>query len=296
MKKQYLSYLSAIIAAAVLTGCSSDDEGSKEKDDKSVKTETVSFHVTTDESNFESGNIWSFQRGDNFGIFAIEQKENANLQEKGNYANNVCYQWDGNNFTPMSHPISKTYDSYLAYYAFYPYSASAGPHMEYTVSCSQISSEAVSKSDFCTAFTPPTQAMSISLTLKHRMSRLCVKVTDTDLKGQVSKVTLKGVWLTLSADLIADSYTATTSHQGEITMWRATEDGNTFYAVLPPQILYATNKYLVATVNGTEMNVDFDEDNLLTSGNEKVLTIFRRPTPASGLVALGGQIHPWEGD
>ena len=298
MKKSFFHHaVIVIIAASMLPACGgggSDDEPRTTGGDTPSSTAQVSFSVTVSDYQGSSGHNWSFLRGDELGIYAVEPVGNLNLQEYGNYADNMRYQWDGSRFLAVGNSISKSLTKQLAYYAIYPYSSSAARQMEFTVSSNQTTAEALAKSDFCTSYTALTSSMNVSIALKHRMSRVCVKVLGDNLQGHVTRVVLKDVYLTLSSNVNTNTYISSSNgKQGMVDMWCASEDGNTFYAVIPPQTLPSSRIYMVATVDGHEMNVEFSSDEILSSGHEKVLTMQRRSDSPSTLIAVGGQINPW---
>lgn len=278
-------------------GGGDNDDGPRITGGDTSSTGQVSFNVAVSDYQGSSGHNWSFLRGDELGIFAVESVGNLNLQEYGNYADNMRYQWDGSRFLSVGNSISKPLTKQLAYYAIYPYMSAAGRQMEFTVNSNQASAENLAKSDFCTAFAALTSSMNVTIALKHRMSRVCVKVLGDNLQGHVSKVVLKDVSLTLSSNMNTDSYVSSSNgKRGMVDMWCASEDKNTYYAVIPPQILPSNKVYMVSTVDGHEMNVEFNSDEILTSGVEKVLTIQRKPDSSSELIVFGGQINPWEKD
>ena len=282
----------SVVAATVLSACSGGGDGGDNDRGETAKG-NVSFNVSV--SGFQNGNgsIWSFQQGNQIGIYAVAPSGNINLQEQGNYANNVCFFWDGANFKPAHTAITKAHDQELAYYAVCPYTATAGRQMSYTIETNQTTSNALAKSDFCTAFVGLTSAMNVPLVFQHRMSRVRVNVTGEHLMGTVTKVVLKDVWLTLSANLNTDSYATTTDWHGDVIMQQSANDKNTFYAIIPPQTLPASRTFLVATADGRDMNVDFTTDEILTSGYERTLTVYRKSDATPTLTVLDGQITPW---
>ena len=300
MKKSFFHYAIIVIIASMLPACGgggSDDEPRTNDGGNTSSSGQVSFNVTVSDYQGSSGHNWSFMRGDELGIYAVESVGNLNLQEYGNYADNMRYQWDGSRFLSVGNSISKPLTKQLAYYAIYPHMSAAGRQMEFTVNSNQASAENLAKSDFCTAFAALTSSMNVTIALKHRMSRVCVKVLGDNLQGHVSKVVLKDVSLTLSSNMNTDSYVSSSNgKRGMVDMWCASEDKNTYYAVIPPQILPSNKVYMVSTVDGHEMNVEFNSDEILTSGVEKVLTIQRKPDSSSELIVFGGQINPWEKD
>lgn len=292
IKNNHFFIAASVVAAITLSACSGgSDGGDDERGEAAVGN--ISFRVAVGDFLNGNGPIWSFQQGSKIGIYAVEPSGNINLQEQGNYANNVCYFWDGNGFKPTNTAITKVRNQELAYYAVWPYTTTAGRQMSYTVETNQTTSDALAKSDFCTAFTGLTPAMDVPLVFQHRMSRVRVSVTGEYLMGNVTKVILKDVWLTLSADLNTDSYAATTERQGTVVMLQAANDKNTFYAIIPPQTLPASRIFLIATVDGQDMGVDFTTDEVLTSGNERTLTIYRKSDTTPTLTVLNGQITPW---
>jgi len=300
MKKSFFHYAIIVIIASMLPACGGggdNDDGPRTTGGDTSSTGQVSFNVAVSDYQGSSGHNWSFLRGDELGIYAVESVGNLNLQEYGNYADNMRYQWDGSRFLSVGNSISKPLTKQLAYYAIYPYMSAAGRQMEFTVNSNQASAENLAKSDFCTAFAALTSSMNVTIALKHRMSRVCVKVLGDNLQGHVSKVVLKDVSLTLSSNMNTDSYVSSSNgKRGMVDMWCASEDKNTYYAVIPPQILPSNKVYMVSTVDGHEMNVEFNSDEILTSGVEKVLTIQRKPDSSSELIVFGGQINPWEKD
>ena len=292
MKKSFFHYAIIVIIASMLPACGgggSDDEPRTNDGGNTSSSGQVSFNVTVSDYQGSSGHNWSFMRGDELGIYAVESVGNLNLHMR--------YQWDGSRFLSVGNSISKPLTKQLAYYAIYPYMSAAGRQMEFTVNSNQASAENLAKSDFCTAFAALTSSMNVTIALKHRMSRVCVKVLGDNLQGHVSKVVLKDVSLTLSSNMNTDSYVSSSNgKRGMVDMWCASEDKNTYYAVIPPQILPSNKVYMVSTVDGHEMNVEFNSDVILTSGVEKVLTIQRKPDSSSELIVFGGQINPWEKD
>lgn len=297
MKKRFFHYVVIAIIASMLPACGgggSDDEPRANDGGNASSTGQVNFNVTVSDYQGSSGQEWSFLRGYELGIYAVESSGVLNLQERGNYADNMRYQWDGSRFLAVGNSISKSLTKQLAYYAIYPYTSSAARQMDFTVSNNQTTTEALAKSDFCTSFTALTSSMNVGITLKHRMSRVCVKVLGDNLQGHVTRVILKDVSLTLSCNINIDSYVASSNGKWGTVDMCPSEDKNTYYAVIPPQTLSSNKMYLVATVDGREMNVEFNTDEVLDSGYEKVLTMQRKSDSPSTLIAVGGQINPWE--
>lgn len=296
MKKSFFHYAIIVIIASMLPACGGggdNDDGPRTTGGDTSSTGQVSFNVAVSDYQGSSGHNWSFLRGDELGIYAVEAAGNLNLQEYGNYADNMRYQWDGSRFLAVGNSISKSLTKQLAYYAIYPYTSYAARQMEFTVSSNQTTAEALAKSDFCTAFVALTSSMNVAIDLKHRMSRICVKVLGDNLQGHVTRVILKDVSLTLSSNINTDTYVASSNGKWGTVDLCPSEDKNTYYAVIPPQTLPSNKMYLVATVDGREMNVEFNTDEVLDSGYEKVLTMQRKPDSPSTLIAVGGQINPW---
>ena len=290
--KIHLFMATTVVAATVLSACSGGSDGGDNERTETVAGD-VSFKISVGGFQNGDGSIWTFQQGSQIGIYAVAPSGNINLQEQGNYADNVRFFWDGANFKPANKAITKNHDQELAYYAVCPYTATTGRQMNYTVETDQTTSNALAKSDFCTAYTGLTSAMNVPLVFQHRMSRVRVSVTGEHLMGNVTKVILKDVWLTLSVNLNTDNYASTNDRQGTIIMQQSANDKNTFYAIIPPQTLPASRTFLVATVNGQDMNVDFTTDEILTSGYERTLTVYRKSDATPTLTALNGQITPW---
>ncbi len=297
MKKSFFHHAVIVIIASMLPACggggSDDEPRTTGGGDTPSSTGQVNFSVTVGDYQGSSGYSWSFQRGDELGIYAVEAAGNLNLQEYGNYSDNMRYQWDGSRFLAVGNSISKSLTKQLAYYAIYPYTSYAARQMEFTVNSNQTSGEAIAKSDFCTSYTALTSSMNVSIALKHRMSRVCVKVLGDNLQGHVTRVVLKDVYLTLSSNINTDTYVASSNGKWGTVDLCPSEDKNTYYAVIPPQTLPSNKMYLVATVDGREMNVEFNTDEVLDSGYEKVLTMQRKSDSPSTLIAVGGQINPW---
>ncbi len=122
MKKSFFHHAVIVIIASMLPACGgggSDDEPQTTDGDTPSSTGHVNFSVTVGDYQGSSGHSWSFLRGDELGIYAVEAAGNLNLQEYGNYADNMRYQWDGSRFLAVGNSISKSLTKQLAYYAIY---------------------------------------------------------------------------------------------------------------------------------------------------------------------------------
>ena len=95
MKKSFFHYAIIVIIASMLPACGgggSDDEPRTNDGGNTSSSGQVSFNVTVSDYQGSSGHNWSFMRGDELGIYAVESVGNLNLQEYGNYADNMRYQ------------------------------------------------------------------------------------------------------------------------------------------------------------------------------------------------------------
>ena len=284
MKKFYLLLL---VLCGLLTACSS--EGPITDEPTPVPQETkVSFKAFIAQATRATDT--AFEDGDAISVFAVEPSSNIKLESYGNYADNVKYVYNGNTFKASSNAISfdESYEDGLAYYAMYPYSASASSKYTFNVETNQSYASNYTASDLCTSYNEPTADANVLLEFNHRLSNVEIKFYGSNLASKNLSVTLKDVYTKCNVDINANTFTATGSKQDVIM---GEESANTFHAIIVPQTVNADDTFMVVSMNGKEIALSLSNTTEFKSGKK---IVYEYEIKDDTIVLINGYINPWD--
>lgn len=263
----------------VTTACQQDNDSQND----SSNDRTVSFHPSL--GAMTRATETAFEQGDEISVYAVEG--NGVLKAADNYADNVRYRYDGTAFTAVQTGIAVGSDA-LAYYAVYPYSATNGSTMTFSVKGDQSSHANLTASDLCTAYAAPTTETNVALKFSHRMSRVIVRLTGNDLANKAISLKLKNVQTQATANLNANTFEGTGA-AGEVAM--GLHSTNAYEAIIAPQSVAAGTEFLTITIDGQEKVLTLENAATYASGRETSYEVEIKDD--NTIVVLSGDINPW---
>lgn len=228
MRKYFI--LAICTAVATLTSCSHEEDLGTAKEKKGQQVNftidgPVTRTVTADD------NTTSFVAGDQIGIYATEGASGSNTLHEV-----------GENGTLVAEPGSGIYYNGLGktanFYAYYPFGPqSTDGQVDFTVSADQSTETRFNQNDFLTAETlnSPVEAEgNIALKFQHRLALVQLEVV---LQGGVSAP--DSVLLSNCLPSISWKYpegtTTVSGNPCNIKMWGKSNNGLTYWALVPPQ-------------------------------------------------------------
>ena len=275
MKKNYLFVLSALCLLTVSCEQTSEDENVTEPEQKYV-TFIPSLQAPTRATET------AFEQGDEIGVFAV--KAGATLQASGNYADNERYRYKETQFEPVGNGIEADADG-LAFYAVYPYTASASNSMTFDVKTNQTTAQARTQSDLCTAYNSTTTQRKVNMRFSHRLSRVIVKLEGVNLENKKISVSLKGIKTQTAVNLTSGTYEGTGDASDVVMGQTAT---NTYEAIIAPQQIEAGLEFISVSVDNREVKFSQTSPLTLGSGRQAEYTI-----DVDNVVVIAGDINEW---
>lgn len=266
--------------AAVLAGCSgSEDDPNPNPEQKG----TVCFNPSI--NLMSKATDTGFESNDAIGVFAFK---NANGFTDNGYAKNIKHTYVGSYFTSPSGGISyPSKNEGLAFYAVYPYNASAASQFTFSVNSDQSQGKNYTLSDLMTASTAITSQEIPNLKFDHRLVNIIINL-------QFDKAPLGSVDLSFSAkrntsvNLTANSFTAS----GSASTIKAAPNGtNSFKVILPPQTISEGTKLVSFVVNGETWTWTLNQDLVFKSGMQYRYTLNVENNTRS--LSYTGGINPW---
>ncbi|MCR8872945.1 fimbrillin family protein [Phocaeicola barnesiae] len=248
---------------------------------------TVSFEAQL--GDLSRATDTSFDTGDQIGVFAVVADGTSDkgvIAERGNYADNVRYTYNGSKFTSGNGISIEEGDQYF-YHAVYPYVSSAAASFSFTVKNDQ-RGENYTLSDLCTAQSIATSATLVQLNFSHRLSKVIVNMAGTNWPSGDRKLTLNNPRVSASVDLNDLTFTSTSTRDAVVCSENGT---NSFKAILPPQTIGKEN-FAVLTIGDRNYTVDLSADLVLNSGLQKEITLTYNSDEV--VVEFTGDINPWE--
>ena len=279
MKRKLMFVLASVVLA---TSCSNDDFDSlRQSSDNIVFTASMKTIARATET--------AFDEGDKIGVYAVSAQENvaAQLLPNGNYADNVCYTYDGSKFVNAQGIVHPT-DGSLRYYAIYPYLALNNANFRFIVKTSQNASGQYTLSDLCTAVTDNTSDKEVNLSFSHRLSHIVINLQGEALGTGMPIVKLNNVNTGCDVNLNANTFT---DYESRNTVYCAENGTNSYKAIIVPQTIKSGNPFIIVNLNGKEYTLKAASDIYLASGKQRE---FNLAIEKDEIVCLSGEILPWE--
>ncbi len=291
MRQTIYILLSFVLIAGV--SCSKKDGGEPRKGAEVSFSPTLSpFDQSSDK--FEMFDK-DFSNGDEVSVFAL-QKQNGQLYDSGNYADNVRYVYRNGRLVAQNSPIYlPSGNKGLEYYGVYPYGSGVRNHMTFSVKEDQLSEKNYKLSDLRTAYTSETNSASPRLDFYHSLSQVCVNV-DNGYVRQKDFVFYLTVKTKSDVNVTADTYQATGSRNQVKMMYDSSTDLH--YAVIPPQWFEKSDIFIYFDYDGINYETEFFNKVDFLSGYQTYLNISFEKTDDGTYraILLDGQIRPWEND
>ena len=273
------------VSAMLFTACSTNNDDVSPVPVPPPAPETpksVKFHPSLTRATETA-----FEYCDKISVFAVHPSAGTALKTSGNYADNVCYTYQGNVFSAEK-GISLPSDSAgLAYFAVYPYQGDASNQGIFQVQKNQLNHASITSSDLCTAYAAVSNNQDVWLNFNHRLSRICVDISGENIATKKVSMRLNNVCYEVSYDLNANTFIAT-GNRSDILMGETST--NRFEAILLPQTFLANTTFLIITIDGKEFPMHFAEETTFRSGKEYDYSL---TYTEDKIVVVAGDINPW---
>lgn len=287
MKTKIKSTMLAITLGMCLAACSES-----EQTDVIEENRYVSF--TSEIAPISRATDTHFDANDEIGVFAVESSGNdvrGEIQNSGNYADNVRYAYNGSLFNPVGTGIELPSNGGKLYYCVvYPYTASAANRFTFTVQSDQ-SGTGYTQSDLLTAETSATDEQIVALKFNHRLSKIIVNAGGSNWPSGNVEIQFTNVATQVSVDLNTSSFTSTGNSNGSVVC--TTNGTNSYKAILPPQTIQSGTQFARVTVGGQTYTVTAPTDISVSSGMQSEFT-FTMNEEEREIVMFTGDINPWE--
>lgn len=246
-----------------------------------VNPDAISF--TADIQETTRATDTDFSRGDEISLFATTK----NNLEYTNYAQNVKYTYADGLFSTTEDLRYPDNDTYLSFYAVYPYMESySPPKFTFAVKLDQSTNESYAKSDFMTASQVAKNEEVVDLTFSHRMVKIIIKLNSANLPVGDQSVTFNNVLYNVSADLSDNTFTGA----GAASVVTACPNGsNSFKVILPPQTVRKGTDFVKVKIGDDTYTWSVEKDLILSSGVEYTYTL----TLKENSVSFTSNINPW---
>ena len=235
----------------------------------------------------------TFENGDAISVFAVAPTSTeVTLASSGNYADNVCYTYDGRSFVAGANSIavSEIDAPKLAYYAIYPYLSNASNKFQFSVKNNQGKYADYTASDLCTAYVEPTTSAEVLLEFGHRMSCVEVKFYGENLVSKKIGVRLDNIYTSCNVDINADTYTATGT-KGNVILGEHSSD--TYQAIIVPQTVSSEQTFISLTIGGKVIPLNLAATMDFKSGKK---TIIELEIEGDKVISLNGYTNSWNDD
>ena len=230
----------------------------------------------------------TFENGDAISVFAVRPTSSeVTLAPSGNYANNLIYIYNGHTFDggTKSIAISESDPIELAYFAIYPFQSGASDKFLFSVKSDQSKYADYTASDLCTAYSEPTKEDCVSLEFNHRMSSIEVKLSGENIATRSVSVKLNSLYTECNVDINADTYTATGTKNDIIL---GEHSSNTYQAIIVPQTVAASQKFLTLTLDGKEIPLNLAADFEFKCGKK---TCIELEIKDNNVISINGYIN-----
>lgn len=292
MNKCMLFVMSLLLCTMTFVSCNREV---LQVDDENIDYPTVSKNkvlIWANLGEMSRATDTKFDYLDEIGVFAVLAGESDNkgfISDKGNYADNVRYIYDGTKFSSnQGIVLHNTTDKYF-YHAVYPYTAVAASSFLFSVQSDQ-RGEGYTNSDLCTAHSSPTSSNLVHLDFDHRLSKIIVNLEGTNWPSGDLNLTIKKPCVEVLVDLNSLSFESTVASKKKDVV--CSENGlNSFKVVLPPQKINRED-FAVLTIGDKNYSVSLENDLDLKSGIQREITL--KFTDNGEIVEFTGDINPWE--
>lgn len=285
-----IKYTVIYLAAALLatTSCSKE-EGNSDNGQLLVAPALPNMSKAT-ETEFESG--------DQFGIYAVEYKEDAPLplQLSGNWANNSMALYNGTNWS-ISPVIWWNNASKLDVIAYYPYNSNPNSVDNYLFTIEEDQRESgftLSDLMWAKAKGAERSAGAVALNFRHKLSRLDIKLIRGDeFEGDIPADAVVRVMGTVSSAIMdMESGGIEKNPQGkEITITAHQRGVGEYSAIIVPQKILNQIPLVEILVNNVSYLVS--SRFIFEEGVRHTLNITLNSDPNKILITIGGGIEDW---
>lgn len=285
-----IKYTVIYLAAALLatTSCSKE-EGNSDNGQLLLAPALPNMSKAT-ETEFESG--------DQFGIYAVEYKEDAPLplQLSGNWANNSMALYNGTNWS-ISPVIWWNNASKLDVIAYYPYNSNPNSVDNYLFTIEEDQRESgftLSDLMWAKAKGAERSAGAVALNFRHKLSRLDIKLIRGDeFEGDIPADAVVRVMGTVSSAIMdMESGGIEKNPQGkEITITAHQRGVGEYSAIIVPQKILNQIPLVEILVNNVSYLVS--SRFIFEEGVRHTLNITLNSDPNKILITIGGGIEDW---
>lgn len=285
-----IKYTVIYLAAALLatTSCSKE-EGNSDNGQLLLAPALPNMSKAT-ETEFESG--------DQFGIYAVEYKEDAPLplQLSGNWANNSMALYNGTNWS-ISPVIWWNNASKLDVIAYYPYNSNPNSVDNYLFTIEEDQRESgftLSDLMWAKAKGAERSAGAVALNFRHKLSRLDIKlIRGDDFEGDIPADAVVRVMGTVSSAIMdMESGGIEKNPQGkEITITAHQRGVGEYSAIIVPQKILNQIPLVEILVNNVSYLVS--SRFIFEEGVRHTLNITLNSDPNKILITIGGGIEDW---
>ena len=232
----------------------------------------------------------SFDTNDEIGITVVNFTNTNSTEIKSkNYADNICYKYNGTEFIPATDKLISQYEKdecrqHLIFYAVYPYIADLTPNYTFSIKENQTSHHDYTTSDL--SFQKiETEDLSVNFSFTHLLGRMDIKLVGDGSPSLTLKTSVKLINVYNSVDLNLNATTgeqlvSTNESKGDVVCNDANDLFNRkqrhFQAIIAPQQISNETK-LQVTVGSLTAECYFpDELQAKHIGSNRQLSITAR--------------------
>lgn len=191
MKSVNVYFMSLLIGSMALSSCGKNEVVENENEVPEGIDNIVSFQAQLNAPSRATDT--KFDANDQIGVFAVASSgsnDKGIIADRGNYADNVKYTYDGTKFTSANGiEIEEDGQEYF-YHAIYPYTSTASSSFNFRVQDDQ-RGDNYTLSDLCTAHTGATSSTLVQLNFSHRLSKVIVNLTGNNWPSGDRLLTIK---------------------------------------------------------------------------------------------------------
>jgi hypothetical protein len=289
MKSVNVYFMSLLIGSMALSSCGKNEVVENENEVPEGIDNIVSFQAQLNAPSRATDT--KFDANDQIGVFAVASSgsnDKGIIADRGNYADNVKYTYDGTKFTSANGiEIEEDGQEYF-YHAVYPYTSAASSAFNFRVQDDQ-RGDNYTLSDLCTAHTGATSSTLVQLNFSHRLSKVIVNLTGNNWPSGDRLLTIKNAKVSATANLNNLTFTST-SVSGDVI---CTDNGtNSFKVILPPQTILKDDLFATLQIGNTEYSVSLSNNLELRSGVQAEIALSYNDDKA--IVEFVGDINPWD--
>lgn len=289
MKSVNVYFMSLLIGSMALSSCGKNEVVENENEVPEGIDNIVSFQAQLNAPSRATDT--KFDANDQIGVFAVASSgsnDKGIIADRGNYADNVKYTYDGTKFTSANGiEIEEDGQEYF-YHAIYPYTSTASSSFNFRVQDDQ-RGDNYTLSDLCTAHTGATSSTLVQLNFSHRLSKVIVNLTGNNWPSGDRLLTIKNAKVSATANLNNLTFTST-SVSGDVI---CTDNGtNSFKVILPPQTILKDDLFATLQIGNTEYSVSLSNNLELRSGVQAEIALSYNDDKA--IVEFVGDINPWD--